>query len=111
MITILYFLAVLWAGGTLGACIAMGMDRYVADTAIGKTIFFAIVLPVWCILGVGPIFLIKHETGPELAVLLRSDWECSASHNVTSTTYVQSGKIMVPMTSTHSVCDLYGRKQ
>jgi len=43
-------------------------------------------------------------------VLDKREWACSASHREPTTTYVKSGNVMIPVTSHHTVCDLYARK-
>jgi hypothetical protein len=48
---------------------------------------------------------IDYVQGPDLATLKKSEWYCSDSHS--ETTYVMSGKVLVPITS--DVCDEYSR--
>lgn len=104
---ILYVLAAMWAIGTL---IVVGYFlNDMCDTRIGTAVGWCVVLPLWVLMGLGPIAFIKHESGPELASLLKSDWQCTAAHQETSTTYVSSGKVLTPITSTSTVCDQYGR--
>jgi hypothetical protein len=43
-------------------------------------------------------------------VLDQRDWACVATHKETTTTYVMTGKVAVPVTSTRRVCDQYARK-
>lgn len=44
-------------------------------------------------------------------ISLRDDrWECSAAHVSTTTTYVLTGKVMVPITTENRVCDQYNRR-
>lgn len=42
--------------------------------------------------------------------LIKEEWVCNRSHNETTTTMIMSGKVLVPIISTHSVCDNYSRR-
>jgi hypothetical protein len=107
MSILFYILGAMWAIGSLsvGAC----MVNDTCNSRHERVVGWLILLPFWAIVGVGPLELIRYESGPELATLLRSEWHCSAAHQETSTTYVKSGDVLVPMTSTSNVCDQYGR--
>lgn len=37
--------------------------------------------------------------------LRKDQWACTSAHAVTSTIYMEVGKVMVPQTSTTNVCD------
>lgn len=37
--------------------------------------------------------------------LKKAEWHCTASHPETTTTYVMSGKIAIPITTTNTVCN------
>ena len=45
--------------------------------------------------------------------LKKADWKCSASHEVTTTTYVNMGDgktiVLIPITTAHTVCDQWSR--
>jgi membrane protein YdbS with pleckstrin-like domain len=41
--------------------------------------------------------------------LTKSEWRCTASHMETHTTWMLSGKVLVPITSIDTVCDVYQR--
>lgn len=106
---LLYLLAAMWAIGTIW--LAAGAVLELTSTPLEAIGAWCIVLPLWALIGVGPIALIHHENGPELATLLKSEWQCAASHQVTSTAYVNSGgNVMTPIESSSTVCDLYSRK-
>ena len=48
---------------------------------------------------------------PETKItLIKSEWACTGSHNVPITTYVQSGKVMVPITSNHLECTQWSKQ-
>lgn len=66
-------------------------------------------LPIGLALTVLPWTIIEQETGPDLTTLKKGEWVCTAKHTTTSTTYVQSGNVMVPMVSEIDVCDQYTR--
>jgi hypothetical protein len=105
--TLLYLLAAAWAVGTLGGVFMFLRDM--CETAIGRVFGACIGVPIWAVLGLGPVALVQHESGPVLATLLKSEWRCTASHAETTTSFVKSGDVMVPITSTTNVCDAYGR--
>ena len=46
----------------------------------------------------------------ENIVLTKADWTCTASVREQSTTYVKSGPVMNPITSTYDACVEYRRK-
>lgn len=110
MLTVAYILAAAFAVGLLGATVAL--TRMAAEDFgfIGGGICAALVGPLAALLAAAPFALIAHESGPKLATLLQSDWQCTAAHQETTTSYVQTGKVMVPVTSTSNVCDSYGRR-
>ena len=66
---------------------------------------FALLLALFVLaLPVAIYALYKADQSPTFS--LRKDrWTCTAAHNETSTTYIIVGKVAVPSTSTHSVCD------
>lgn len=66
--------------------------------------------PVGCALAVLPWIMAADTKSPDLAVLKKNEWQCTVRHTQTVTTYVQSGKIMVPITNVLRVCDQYSRK-
>lgn len=105
---ILYILATLWAIGTLGLLIFMMMDTI--HSLIGACVYWCICLPVWVLIGLGPFALIKHESGPELATLLESEWTCTAAHQTSVPITTMAGKVPITTMSTHTVCDQYNRK-
>lgn len=43
--------------------------------------------------------------------LYKNQWTCSQSHREDTTMYVQSGKVLVPVTSHEKVCDQWTRKE
>lgn len=97
----------MWAIGSFGVIAYCLYDMI--ESIPGRIIGALIAIPIWVFFGLTPMALIHHEEGPQLATLLKSDWHCASSHQETNTTYVQSGKVMVPITSTTDVCDVYGR--
>lgn len=105
---ILYGLAGLWAIGTLGALVFMMFDTI--QSWMGACVYWCICLPLWVIMGLGPIALLKQESGPELAVLLESEWKCTAAHTTSVPITNMVGKVPVTTMSTQTVCDQYNRK-
>lgn len=110
MIILCYVLATLWALGLLGCVIWGCLNDFMFDSWIGRTIWLLICLPLWVTFGLGPFALIEHEAGPVEATLLKSEWQCSASHQETATSMIMVGKVMVPTTITSNVCDQYNKK-
>ncbi len=106
---ILYLLTSMWAVGTMGGFIFLMLE--VSDYVLGRAIFAAVVIPIWVLVGLGPTLYLVSQSGPQLAVLMKADWQCNASHRETSTSYVKSGAVMLPLTVDTDVCDVYGRKQ
>ena len=104
---IVWILGAMWAVGSLAAIGYFLFDM--CETKPGLVVGWLLGIPIWTLCGLGPLALINHESGPQLATLLKSEWHCSSAHEETTTTYVQVGKAMVPSTSTTSVCDAYGR--
>lgn len=102
---ILTGLAVMWAIGLLMA--VGGFVFYMLEEVWHKVIGGLLLVPVWALTGLSPLGILAHETGPELATLLKSEWVCDSEHS--ETTYVMSGKVMVPRTS--QVCDVYKRRK
>ena len=43
--------------------------------------------------------------------LYKNQWTCSQSHREDTTMYVQTGKVLVPITSHDKVCDQWTRKE
>jgi hypothetical protein len=92
------FLLPLWAVWTM-------FDE--GDTGLAAAMLL-IGFPICVLLGCLPWAFYAEEQDPKLH-LNKTHWSCTASHNQTTTTYVMSGKIMVPITSTQRVCDQYSR--
>jgi len=69
-----------------------------------------IVWPITIVIGALPWLAYADSQSPVLATLHKNEWLCAASHSVTTTTYVKSSNVLVPMTTTHQVCDQYARK-
>lgn len=105
---ILYTLAGMWAVGADGAVVYLIFDSF--NSLVFRTFSALILIPLWAICGLGPIALIHHKNGPILATLLKSEWQCTSSHKEQSTSFVASGNVMIPITSTNDVCDSFGRR-
>lgn len=88
---ILYTLAGMWAVGAAGAVVYLIFDSF--NSLVFRT-FSALIL----------------KNGPILATLLKSEWQCTSSHKEQSTSFVASGNVMIPITSTNDVCDSFGRR-
>jgi hypothetical protein len=70
----------------------------------------------WIILVIAVALLIVVPVGfyldskAERFSLRKDSWSCTSSHQESSTTYVQSGSIMVPVTGYSTVCDQWTAK-
>lgn len=104
---ILYSLATMWACGTFVGMCYMVYDIF--HGVAGRFVGALIGLPLWAALGFYPFAFIPHASGPVLAKLLESEWQCSSSHAETSTFYHQIGNTLVPLSTTTNVCDVYSR--
>jgi hypothetical protein len=65
--------------------------------------------PIGCLFATLPWAFISEQKSPDLATLKKNEWRCSTSHTVVSTTYVMSGKVMIPITSSHQECNQYDK--
>ena len=104
-----YILASMWLVGCVVAPLWAAIVTWQDDDNLICFLVLSIGLPLGCLLGILPWALIAENRSPDLATLKKNEWVCSASHVESSTTYVMSGKIMVPITSNDTVCDQYNR--
>jgi hypothetical protein len=111
MIGIFYVLAAMWTLGCIGAVIAVTGLLWTDGSRIPAFLCLATGLPVAVVCGALPWVIAADEAGPDLATLTKDEWRCTAQHTRTSTSYIMSGKVLVPVTSTHEVCDQYGRTE
>ena len=109
MENIIIALMVLWTiGCTVGPF--LGSWCLVKEESLFMAAFVLLItLPIGCLLAFVPWMLYAQETSPNLAVLKKNEWVCSASHSETTTTYVKSGSVMVPIVSHTQVCDQYNK--
>ena len=57
------------------------------------------------------VYSVCEEAKSPTFTLGKADWVCTRSHTVTTTTYIMTGKVLVPTTSSHNECDQYQRVQ
>lgn len=107
---ILYALAGFWAIGITGGFWWIIFTDEVFDNWVARFFALCIATPIWLLLTLYPFALVHQESGPTLATLLKSEWHCTGSKMVQSTTYSLVGNVMVPITSTSDVCVKYERK-
>ena len=105
---ILYILAILWALGSFGMACMLVFDKWNSRT--GTIVGILVGIPIWMLLGVAPIYFVYEHYSEGEFTLAKVSWQCTAGHNETSTAYVQSGNVMVPINSTTFICDQYTRK-
>lgn len=109
MIYIGAFLAVLWSAGcTLGPVFMAAYAWREGDYGFAAA-FATILFPVGAVFAAAPWLMYADTQSPVLATLHKNAWQCGASHTETTTTYVKSGNVLVPMTTQHQVCDQYVR--
>jgi hypothetical protein len=102
-------LAVMWSAGCFGLPLWAAWslwDDYEQGMAIAVLL---IGWPLAVIVGILPWAAYADSQDPHIS-LNKTEWVCTARHSMTTTTFVMSGKVMVPITSTHQVCDQYNRK-
>jgi len=109
MIYLFYLLAVLWSLGCFIIPLIMGISMFAdREPALGATLIL-LGWPAGCLFAYVPWALISEAQSPDLATLKKSEWVCAQSHPVTTTTYIMTGKVLVPVTNTHQECDQYNR--
>lgn len=57
------------------------------------------------------IYAAYKNSQSETFTLRKLEWTCTATHREATTVYVQSGKVLVPITTYHDVCDAYARNK
>lgn len=76
------------------------MDHVVGWLLIGITVFV--------VGAIGALIYYGYQDSHSPTISLKkSEWTCTHSHRVTTTTYVMSGKVIVPITTTDNICDNY----
>jgi hypothetical protein len=72
--------------------------------------FFLVVLVGAIALLAAVPYLFWKDSQAERFSLRKDSWECTRSHQESSTTYIQVGNVMVPSTSYSTVCDQWSAK-
>lgn len=101
-----YALLGAWSTGCCLAPLAISKETDWRYEPVSAALVLMLGLPLGVMLALIPWAMWAHAASPDLATLKRSEWACSASHR--ETTYVQSGKVLAPLSS--DVCDAYQRK-
>lgn len=108
MIDIFSILAGMWSLGCIACVFCMAWaflsDSYDRNITAGALIIL-VGLPLGALLAILPWALAAQSRSPDLAVLKKGQWACTATHSETHMQLV--GKVMVPQT--RRVCDAYGR--
>lgn len=110
----------LWFTGILLAAISLGILILViwmilnsSDSYYGDPILAVIALFIVAPIAIGFIYILwdswydYYFREQQYYNLNQKDWVCSASHSVSSTTYVKSGSVMIPVITYNTVCDQY----
>lgn len=103
-------LAVLWSVGCFSLPLWAVWSMWDEDEKGMAAATLLIGLPIGCLIAVLPWAFIAEQRSPDLATLKKNEWFCSSSHTVVTTTMVMSGKVMIPVTQSHQVCDQYQRR-
>ena len=76
--------------------------------SFGTLMFLVIVgvIGVLVLLGIGA----WEEAKSPVFTLHKNEWVCSMEHTETSTTLISSGKTLIPLVTSSSVCDRYDRR-
>jgi hypothetical protein len=112
MIVIGYALATMWGVGCIGLPLWVVWAMWREGDRGPAIAILLLGLPLGALLALLaflPWTLVKRDNSPNLATLKKSEWVCAEAHYVTSTTYVKSGSVMVPVNSRSKVCDQYNR--
>lgn len=112
----------IWLVGIFIAMISIGIIIMIISLAssafnsfYGDSVLACITLFIVMPIGFAIIFFMwtgwyESYFSEQITVTLnQKEWVCSASHSETSSSFVQSGKVMVPITTQHQVCDQYNR--
>lgn len=103
-----YALMLMWFLGCLGALWAMLYYLWDEGSHVATIVLGLIGVPAALVIGALPYGLYLDSSGPTIE-LQKSEWSCTRAHKETTTSYVMSGKVMVPITTTDDVCDAYER--
>jgi hypothetical protein len=79
------------------------------EGSLATAIAAMIGLPLICGFGYAIFGAIGDRDSPILAELHKGEWACTSAHIQVITTYVSTGKVMVPVVSSYKVCDAYAR--
>lgn len=110
MYTFVCILAAMFSTGVMGVAAYCVFSLVSEDEWALVAVAFLVGLPIAIIVALAPWALIGDETSPDLATLKNNEWFCSAKHTAVTTTLIMSGKTMVPVVTSHVVCDQYNRK-
>lgn len=109
MTVVLYILAAMFSLGCAAATVWLLYTLWQEESPVAAVIAGLIGVPLAVFLVALPFFIIAKRNSPVLATLHKGEWTCTAMHHATTTTYVMSGKVLIPITTSHSVCDEYRR--
>lgn len=76
---------------------------------IGGWFVLAAILAICVGLPLGLYALVMDSQSPTMQ-LRKADWACTQSQTIPITTYVMSGKVMVPITTYTSQCNQWNRQ-
>ena len=74
-----------------------------------SVVFVGFVLFIVGVLALAIYVEFTKAQSPTIA-LRKTEWECTGTRQESTTTYVQSGKVMVPITTYHDVCVEYTKR-
>jgi ABC-type siderophore export system fused ATPase/permease subunit len=105
----LHVLAAMFALGCFGG--TLWLARSVADeeSRLGAALALLVGIPLAVFIGALPFVLIAQGASPNLVTLKKNEWACTSAHTQVVTSYTMSNRTMIPIVTSHKVCDAYGR--
>lgn len=110
MIYFFMALATLWSAFCFLAPLYGFINLWMENDKALSLLLLCIVWPLCIILAFIPWQFYIQEKSPDLVTLKKNEWFCSQQHSEVTTSMIMTGKVMVPVTTTHEVCDQYNRR-
>ena len=97
-----YIWSILVTGGIIYLC----FNTLREDIGLG-VLFVIIGVLLFLLVVILPFAYLKEQESPILATLHKGSWVCSQTKEVVSTSFMQSGNVMIPITTTSEGCTAY----
>lgn len=105
----LYGLLTLWVIGVAFAIIATVTMVWRETNAPHASVAACLMIPIGVLAILIAFALVERPKTPNLVTLKKGEWLCTASHRQPITTITVVGKVVVPNTTTVTICDQYSR--